>query len=306
MENITNNTIRNHIYEEVLQCGTKTGGEEVNCYELYTRKLSLMKESELFYPLYLAIIETAYLDAYVLLNNKIKLNMITEEEAELFNKLDMIGTMEELEDIIDADDTLLTKILPYSTEFCDINYLRKIMAMCSLSLLQQKSLYDDFELFDNDLTQYYDEVNAQTIGDYCKETINDVVSTNNIDTISAAENRLIYELEGFINFLAGNDVEFYASLISEILKTDYKWNKYMLDNGFTIEEEDEETHERIKAFERKDMNSLIADECMLNCEYLREVLTSFLMIKCYNMNMNDKQINENIVNDYFSKTKKKR
>lgn len=302
MQNIlSNNEIRKQIYAGVLQTRVNLNSKDsFNYYELYANDIQKLQQNPIGRIIYSGIISVVFLDAYKVLNLKLKLSGITNEEKDLFDLLNSIGSYTQLLENIYENETLFQKMLPYTIEFCEMDFFRKIMCVESLNFLQKDFLCLYYEIFENDLDEYSKYLTIDTIGDYCKQVIELAIKMDDTD-IALVEDNLTDQLEGFLRFLVGNNIDKYINLMSDMIRLDYKWNKYFEDKSFIFDDEENNLYikQRLDVYEDNTENDLVINECLEDEEYLLQILASFLSIKCYNMNMNDKVINQDIIDDHF-------
>ena len=102
------------------------------------------------------------------------------------------------------------------------------------------------------------------------------------------------------------DIGEFKKLIEQIIKLDYEWNKYLVDKRFTCDWIiEEEINARFQYYEECEIDDLV-DEAIYDSSYLEAIIDSFLSIKCDNMGIDEKIINQKVVDDYFEKLNKPR
>ena len=301
----SNDTFRIFIYENVLNQGINNqSNKEVNLYDNCAKKIKMYYKSNSI-PLYIAsssAIQVAFLDAYQILNRKVLLSEATKEEKNLFNVIKYFESDQTLIKRIFEEEELLSKLLPYSVEFYEMPLPGKIISMCSLTELQHNLLFYGFNLFSQDLHEYFYDIDLNVIGNYYKNEIEKELESSEQIFIENVEDNIVLAIQGLIKFLAGNNLYLYEDLVTELITLDYKWNRYLKDKKLIIPG-NEVSDSRMLIFENNEIQDIICDEISCNEEYFEELIISFINIKCYNMGVDEKIINEEIIDEYFN-TKK--
>ncbi|MBE6160933.1 MAG: hypothetical protein E7158_01755 [Firmicutes bacterium] len=307
-KNNSNDIFRTFIYENVLNQGINNQSENViNLYDNYAKKLKMYYESNSI-PLYMvssSVIQVAFLDAYQILNKKILLSEATKEEKNLFNEIKYFNNDQTLIKRIFEEEKLLSKLLPYSVEFYDMPLPSKIISMCSLTELQHNFLFYGFNLFSQDLHEYFYDIDLNDIGNYYKNEIEKELGSYEQIFVENIEDNIVLAIQGLIKFLSGNNPYLYEDLLTELITLDYKWNKYLKDKKLIIPG-NEISDSRMLMFENNEIADIICDEIADNEEYFEKLIISFINIKCYNMGVDEKIINEEIINEYFNTEKGKK
>ena len=232
---LSNDVIRNFILKMIFNDGVKNIEVDENFHiYLVSQEILEMYNSDikLLQNIANGIFEIAYLDAYKVLNLKNRESNLTYEEIEIYNKISSILNFQELENAVLSIDTFLEDLLKYVLEFYRYNILRKIKTVKALTSAQCASLLYNFKLFDNDFMEYDSLVNLNTLIDYYKKEMK-IYEMTPIDTGAISAN-LSEEIIGFIKSLAGMDFDSFETLMEEIIKTDYKWSKYIIDKNIPI------------------------------------------------------------------------
>lgn len=302
---LSNNCIRNAMLKSILSddIGQVNEVDEGTLIYSYSKKLEQLKESNDFgYTIYQSIIIVAFLDAYKILNTKLRDSNISYLELELYNKIREITCVEDLEDLISYDAFILEELLKYTLEFIRMNDFQKIISIKKMDNNQKYYLKLNFPLFINDIEEYgyVKDIPINIMTDYYSREMEKAEENGKIDPY-VKSTQLLEEIEGFIKNLMGNDYANFISLMEQIINLDYKWSKYVTDKNFKSEAyETEELLERIEMYEGNPMQSLV-DEASTDEYYFEKLVDSMLLIKGYNMYFDESVLNEDIVEEYFNK-----
>lgn len=307
---LSNDAFRNMIFKIIIS--NAVSGENANLEldektHVYfaTQKLLEMYNSEnmILENIFNGILETCFLDTIKVLNLKNRESRLEYDEIEIYNRICSIGNFEELENAIFTMDNLFEDLLNYTLEFYRYNIFRKIKAVKSLSASQSAMLLYNFKLFENDYEEYSNNLNLNTILNYYKKEMK-VYEMTPMDTGAISAN-LSEEITGFIKNLAGIDFDSFETLMEEIIKTDYKWSKYIVDSKmFNNIVDIGDFEEKIDMFENNSIDSLIVEELLTDDYYLNSLIDGIILTKCDNLYVSEDLLNEDIVNDYYTKTLK--
>lgn len=268
-------------------------------------KLMEMHNSESFIlrNIFNGILETSFLDAYKVLNLKNRESTLNFDEAQIYNKVCSIIDFEDLENAVMTIDDFLEVLLNYALEFYRYNILRKIKTVKALSSAQCAWLLYRFKLFDNDYKQYGETINLDILLSYYKKEMKTYEMTP-IDNGAISAN-LSEEIIGFIKSLAGMDFDSFETLMEEIIKTDYKWSKYIVDKkNFNNIVDIGDFEEKIEMYENNSLKSLISEEILVDDYYLNALVDGIILTKCDNLYLDEDIINEEMVDDYYTKNLK--
>lgn len=200
-------------------------------------------------------------------------------------------------------DDFFEALLNYVLEFYRYNILRKIKTIKSLTSAQCASLLYNFKLFDNDFMEYDSLVNLNTLVDYYKKEMK-VYEMTPIDAGAISAN-LSEEIIGFIKSLAGMDFDSFETLMEEIIQTDYKWSKYIVDKkNFNNVVDIGDFEEKVEMYENNSLDSLILEEVLIDDYYLNALVDGIILTKGDNLYLDKNIINEEMVNDYYTKNLK--
>lgn len=281
---LSNDVIRNFILKMIFNDGVKNIEVDENFHiYLVSQEILEMYNSDikLLQNIANGIFEIAYLDAYKVLNLKNRESNLTYEEIEIYNKISSILNFQELENAVLSIDTFLEDLLKYVLEFYRYNILRKIKTVKALTSAQCSSLLYNFKLFDNDFMEYESLVNLNTLIDYYKKEMK-VYEMTPIDT-------------GAIS----------ANLSEEIIQTDYKWSKYLVDKKiFNNIIDIGDFEEKVEMYENNSLDSLILEEVLIDDYYLSALIDGIILTKCDNLYLDKNIINEQMVDDYYTKNLK--
>ena len=303
---LSNDVIRNFILKMIFNDGVKNieVNENFHIY-LVSQEILEMYNSDikLLQNIANGIFEIAYLDDYKVLNLKNRESNLTYEEIEIYNKISSILNFQELENAVLSIDTFLEDLLKYVLEFYRYNILRKIKTVKALTSAQCASLLYNFKLFDNDFIEYDSLVNLNTLIDYYKKEMK-IYEMTPIDTGAISAN-LSEKILGFIKSLAGMDFDSFETLMEEIIKTDYKWSKYIVDKKkFNNIINIRDFKLKIDNYENNSLDSLILEEVLINDNYLDILVDGIILTKGDNLFLDKKIINEEMVDDYYTKNLK--
>ena len=303
---LSNDVIRNFILKMIFNDGVKNIEVDENFHiYLVSQEILEMYNSDikLLQNIANGIFEIAYLDAYKVLNLKNRESHLTYEEIEIYNKISSILNFQELENAVLSIDTFLEDLLKYVLEFYRYNILRKIKTVKALTSAQCASLLYNFKLFDNDFMEYESLVNLNTLIDYYKKEMK-VYEMTPIDTGAISAN-LSEEIIGFIKSLAGMDFDAFETLMEEIIQTDYKWSKYLVDKKiFNNIIDIGDFEEKVEMYENNSLDSLILEEVLIDDYYLSALIDGIILTKCDNLYLDKNIINEQMVDDYYTKNLK--
>ncbi len=303
---LSNDVIRNFILKMIFNDGVKNIEVDENFHiYLVSQEILEMYNSDikLLQNIANGIFEIAYLDAYKVLNLKNRESNLTYDEIEIYNKISSILNFQELENAVLSIDTFLEDLLKYVLEFYRYNILRKIKTVKALTSAQCASLLYNFKLFDNDFMEYESLVNLNTLIDYYKKEMK-VYEMTPIDTGAISAN-LSEEIIGFIKSLAGMDFDAFETLMEEIIQTDYKWSKYLVDKKiFNNIIDIGDFEEKVEMYENNSLDSLIFEEVLIDDYYLSALIDGIILTKCDNLYLDENIINEQMVDDYYTKNLK--
>lgn len=303
---LSNDVIRNFILKMIFNDGVKNIEVDENFHiYLVSQEILEMYNSDikLLQNIANGIFEIAYLDAYKVLNLKNRESNLTYDEIEIYNKTSSILNFQELENAVLSIDTFLEDLLKYVLEFYRYNILRKIKTVKALTSAQCASLLYNFKLFDNDFMEYESLVNLNTLIDYYKKEMK-VYEMTPIDTGAISAN-LSNEIIGFIKCLAGMDFDTFETLMEEIIQTDYKWSKYLVDKKiFNNIIDIGDFEEKVEMYENNSLDSLILKKVLIGDYYLNALIDGIILTKCDNLYLDENIINEQMVDDYYTKNLK--
>lgn len=302
---LSNGCFRNSMLKSIISddIGQVNEVDEGTLIYSYSKKLEQLKESNDFgYAIYQSIITVAFLDAYKILNSKLRDSSISYLELTLYNKIRKVTCIEDLEELIENDIFLLEELLKYSLAFLRMNEFQKIISIKKMDNNLKYYLKVSFPLFVNDVEEYgYEkDIPIELMTNYYTEEMNKAESNEKIDPYEKS-NELFEQVEGFIKNIMGNDYANFISLMEEIITMDYKWSKYVVDKKYKSDAfETEELLERIEMYEDFSMQELV-DEASTDSYYFEKLVDSMLLIKAYNMYFDEEVLNEEIVEEYFEK-----
>lgn len=303
---LSNDVIRNFILKMIFNDGVKNIEVDENFHiYLVSQEILEMYNSDikLLQNIANGIFEIAYLDTYKVLNLKNRESNLTYDEIEIYNKISSILNFQELENAVLSIDTFLEDLLKYVLEFYRYNILRKIKTVKALTSAQCASLLYNFKLFDNDFMEYESLVNLNTLIDYYKKEMK-VYEMTPIDTGAISAN-LSKEIIGFIKSLAGMDFDTFETLMEEIIQTDYKWSKYLVDKKiFNNIIDIGDFEEKVEMYENNSLDSLILEKVLIGDYYLSALIDGIILTKCDNLYLDENIINEQMVDDYYTKNLK--
>lgn len=303
---LSNDVIRNFILKMIFNDGVKNIEVDENFHiYLVSQEILEMYNSDikLLQNIANGIFEIAYLDAYKVLNLKNRESNLTYDEIEIYNKISSILNFQELENAVLSIDTFLEDLLKYVLEFYRYNILRKIKTVKALTSAQCASLLYNFKLFDNDFMEYESLVNLNTLIDYYKKEMK-VYEMTPIDTGAISAN-LSKEIIGFIKSLAGMDFDTFETLMEEIIQTDYKWSKYLVDKKiFNNIIDIGDFEEKVEMYENNSLDSLILEKVLIGDYYLSALIDGIILTKCDNLYLDENIINEQMVDEYYTKNLK--
>lgn len=308
---LSNDTFRNMVFKMIFTNTLNSDNlqeleidEKTHLY-FVVQKLMEMYNSEnvIWENIFNGILEVSFLDAFKVLNLKNRESSLEFDEIETYNKICSIGNFEELENAVLTIDDFFEDLLNYTLEFYRYNILRKTKAVKSLTASQSAMLLYNFKLFENDFKEYDNNLNLDTILNYYKKEMK-VYEMTPVDTGAISAN-LSEEIIGFIKNLAGIDFDSFEILMEEIIKTDYKWSKYIVDSKmFNNIVETGDLEEKIEMYENNSIDSLIVEEVLIDDYYLNSLIDGIILTKCDNLYVSEDLLNEDIVNDYYTKNLK--
>ena len=266
------------------------------------KKLALFNH-ELLDGMYDSLISIIYLDAYKILNLKEKELSITYLEQDTLNSLKNLTNFSDLKQAIEDDKFLLEDMLGYFLEYYRMNEFRKLIAYKAISPAYKYMFEDEYVLFKQEAKEIDKKLNLDMIIDIAKKQLELIEEVT--DKSESYEN-VLTKLEGFFSNLNRDDTFLFIGLFRQIIELDYKWIKYITDKGFRCDwliEEDLEY--RMDKYEEYDLDELVT-EAICDPDYYEQLLDSFLSIKCDNMGMSEKLINEELVDSYYKKHVKNR
>lgn len=295
---IFSNAISNYDLEE-------TEVDEKTHLYFAAEKLMQMYNSEsvILKNIFNGILETSFIDAYKVLNLKNRESTLSYDETQIYNKICSIIDFEDLENAVMTIDDFFEVLLNYALEFYRYNILRKMKTIKALSSAQCAWLLYRFKLFDNDYKEYGETINLDILLDYYKKEMKSYEMIP-IDTGAISAN-LSEEIIGFIKSLAGMDFDAFKTLMEEIIQTDYKWSKYIVDKkSFNNIIDIGDFEEKVEMYENNSLDSLILEEVLIDDYYLSALIDGIILTKCDNLYLNENIINEQMVDDYYTKNLK--
>ena len=307
MGKLSNDTFRNYILKSIIfnnEIIDADVNEDVHYY-LFAQKLNEYRESDdlAIYFLYISIITVAFLDTYKLLNTKLNEGRLTSDEEVIYDHIAYITSIEELQIKIDENEGLLEHLINQCVEFIRMNDLRKITTIKKLSEGQKHNLRCDFELFENDLEQYdyREKMPVEILTKYYAEEMDKTLTEHGIIDPGNRSSNLMTEIMGFIKMLAGYDYETFEELMQDIIVLDYKWNKYIIDKGYSLDTIlMDEIQGRLDMYEENSIDTLI-QEIFYDSYYFQSLIDSMILIKCNNMYVDENLLSEEMVEDYYMK-----
>ncbi|MBO5096656.1 MAG: hypothetical protein J6B98_07255 [Bacilli bacterium] len=307
MGKLSNDTFRNYILKSIIfnnEIIDADVNEDVHYY-LFAQKLNEYRESDdlAIYFLYISIITVAFLDTYKLLNTKLNEGRLTSDEEVIYDHIAYITSIEELQIKIDENEGLLEHLINRCVEFIRMNDLRKITTIKKLSEGQKHNLRCDFELFENDLEQYdyREKMPVEILTKYYAEEMDKTLTEHGIIDPGNRSSNLMTEIMGFIKMLAGYDYETFEELMQDIIVLDYKWNKYIIDKGYSLDTIlMDEIQGRLDMYEENSIDTLI-QEIFYDSYYFQSLIDSMILIKCDNMYVDENLLSEEMVEDYYMK-----
>lgn len=304
-EKISNTIFRKFVLKSIFNIENKD--EDIELDEgsylwFVSEKLERLKElNDVCLSIYNAIVTTVFLDAYKILNAKVQESTISFDEKRFYDLIASILNFDSLENALFSYSTLLEELLKYTLEFYRSSILRKITVMKKLTEGQKQCLKTGFSLFENDIEEYENHFSLETLINYYQEEIKKYEEAEiGIKDFGTLTEDLLEEISGFIKMLAGYDPASFEELMEELLETDYKWSKYIIDHSFKIKGIDlEENEQRVKFFESFKIKDLIYDEILYNDDYLKSTLNFILEVK------SNKIIKEEIIEEYYDRIRKR-
>lgn len=304
-EKISNTIFRKFVLKSIFNIENKD--EDIELDEgsylwFVSQKLERLKElNDICLSIYNAIVTTVFLDAYKILNAKVQESTISFDEKRFYDLIASILNFDSLENALFSHATLLEELLKYSLEFYRSSILRKITVMKKLTEGQKQCLKTGFSLFENDIEEYENHFSLETLINYYQEEIKKYEEAEiDINDFGTLTEDLLEEISGFIKMLAGYDPTSFEEFMEELLETDYKWSKYIIDHSFKIQGIDlEESEQRVKLFENFKIKDLIYDGILYNDDYLKSTLNFILEVK------SNKIIKEEIIEEYYDRIRKR-
>ena len=296
---IMNSMILNNEYSELEVIDDDT------CCHLCAEKIKQLAliDNDLFRAFYEALISVIYLDAYKVLNLKEKelsLNNLDELTLEAIKQL---ANLDDLIYAVDSDKYLLEDLVKYYLEFYRMNDFRKIISYKAISPACEDILRSEFIMFENDKKEYSDNLTLDLIADIAKKQLKKLEIASDLND---AYEEILTKLIGFFSNINRDDTFLFIGMFKQLIKLDYKWIKYITDKKLRCEWLiEEELEERMYLYEDYDIDELVT-EAICNVDYYEQIIDSFLSIKCDNMGIDEKIINEDIVNNYYKKITKNR
>lgn len=304
-EKISNTIFRKFVLKSIFNIENKDEDlelDEGSYLWFVSKKLERLKElNDVCLSIYNAIVTTVFLDAYKILNAKVQESTISFDEKRFYDLIASILNFDSLENALFSYSTLLEELLKYALEFYRSSILRKITVMKKLTEGQKQCLKTGFSLFENDIEEYENHFSLETLINYYQEEIKKYEEAEiGIKDFGTLTEDLLEEISGFIKMLAGYDPASFEELMEELLETDYKWSKYIIDHSFKIQGIDlEENEQRVKFFESFKIKDLIYDEILYNDDYLKSTLNFILEVKI------NKIIKEEIIEEYYDRIRKR-
>lgn len=304
-EKISNTIFRKFVLKTIFNIENKDEDlelDEGSYLWFVSQKLERLKElNDVCLSIYNAIVTTVFLDAYKILNAKVQESTISFDEKRFYDLIASILNFDSLENALFSHSTLLEELLKYSLEFYRSSILRKITVMKKLTEGQKQCLKTGFSLFENDIEEYENHFSLETLINYYQEEIKKYEEAEiDINDFGTLTEDLLEEISGFIKMLAGYAPASFEAFMEELLETDYKWSKYIIDHSFKIQGIDlEENEQRVKLFENFKIKDLIYDGILYNDDYLKSTLNFILEVK------SNKIIKEEIIEEYYDRIRKR-
>lgn len=235
--------------------------------ELYKKIVKLKEENILNFNILTTLV---FADAYKILNQLLKTNNITNEEIELFNLLKIIDSIDYLANNIDHGTISL--LLDYSLRYHKSNKLFKIECLYNLDEEDNKKISSINLPHTLELKRYKQYLKNEDLMKIKKELILKNNQTNIISDWNIEDNVLEMITSFIKNLYTLNPNNFY-DLFRDIIKTNYKWNKYIIDHTDcdiknTIE------YNIVKKIEEYDFE-LLARYAIRNYVFLKELIDNY-------------------------------
>lgn len=235
--------------------------------ELYKKIVELKKENTLSFNILTSLV---FADAYKILNQLLKTNNITDEEIELFNLLKMVDSIDYLTN--DIDNGTISLLLEYSLRYFESNKLFKIECIYNLSEEDNKKISLINLSHNLELKRYKQDLKIEDLENIKEEII---VKNNQKNIISdySIEDNILEMITSFIkNLYILNPNNFY-NLFRDIIKTNYEWNKYIIDHtDYDITNTFE--YNIVKKIEEYDFE-LLARYAIRNYTFLKELIDNY-------------------------------
>lgn len=235
--------------------------------ELYKKIVELKKENILSFNILASLV---FADAYKILNQLLKANNITDEELELFNLLKTVDSIEYLTSNI--DNGTISLLLEYSLRYYESNKLFKIECIYNLSEEDNKNISSINLSHELELKRYKQDLKNEDLMNIKEEMI---IKNNQKNIISDwnIEDNILEMITSFIrNLYILNPNNFY-SLFRDIIKTNYEWNKYIIDHtDYDITNTFE--YNIVKKIEEYDFE-LLARYAIRNYTFLKELIDNY-------------------------------
>ena len=192
--------------------------------ELYKKIVELKKENILNFNILTSLV---FADAYKILNQLLKTNNITDEELELFNLLKTVDSIEYLTSNI--DNGTISLLLEYSLKYYESSQLFKIECLYNLDEEDNEKISSINLSHTLELKRYKQDLKCEDLMDIKKDMILKNNKKNRISDYNIEDN-ILEMITSFIkNLYILNPNNFY-SLFRDIIKTNYEWNKYIIDH----------------------------------------------------------------------------
>ena len=192
--------------------------------ELYKKIVELKKENILNFNILASLV---FADAYKILNQLLKENNITDEEIELFNYLKIVDSIEYLTSNI--DNGTISLLLKYSLRYHESNKLFKIECLYNLSEEDNKKISSINLPHNLELKRYKKDLKNEDLLNIRKEMIMENNQKNIISDWNIEDN-VLEIITSFIKKLYILNPNNFYNLFRDIIKTNYEWNKYIIDH----------------------------------------------------------------------------
>lgn len=192
-----------------------------NIYDFYSESADDEIDLNKIVVNYLLIV--SYLDAYKMYSYRQKECINSDLDEEVFGILSDLENFDDLFEVVCEDPNLFYKMLRSSYEFSTLSYLGKSIIMKSLTESENAFLSYLFPVHDEDMRDYGNMVDIDTIINYIDEKQQYQEKIMGIEF----KGGVLANVLGYIRNLIKLDYENAISLLLEIGKIDYATSKYI-------------------------------------------------------------------------------